>query len=454
MRDHIFYPKFSVDIKGDSDYIQQSNILQISFNAMINESTEINDNFKLLKMFTQITRIHVKLLDSAGVVTAQSSGVQFEHLFCQIISSQTTSCNNFYQKSCQEAIRWGDTYLSPCHFGLLQMSVPILHHEEMIGGLVACPFFMRKPTEQTLRAMWKRFDCDQKRFSQFIENIPLIPEKRVKLASDLLYSMADYFSKPDLGMLHAKRELNKEQAQVAEEIQRFKKDAPPSAHHLLPILNLNKEKELITKVRLGDKIGAKKILNEFLGQVMLHNPINIELIKAYILELAIILTRAVVEQGANAENILGLRYQFVSELSDIADQEKLCFWVVKVMESICDNIYRTRNNNHYRILEQACTFIQKNYSNKLTLETVAKEIYISPFYLCHLYKEELQTTFGEFLTKTRIDAAKSFLRESDMSLAQIALEVGYPDQSYFTKVFKKIEQITPKTYRRLTAAVL
>jgi YesN/AraC family two-component response regulator len=47
----------------------------------------------------------------------------------------------------------------------------------------------------------------------------------------------------------------------------------------------------------------------------------------------------------------------------------------------------------------------------------------------------------------RVDKAKNLLREKELPISQIALEVGYPDQSYFTKVFKKIENCTPKTFR-------
>jgi YesN/AraC family two-component response regulator len=47
----------------------------------------------------------------------------------------------------------------------------------------------------------------------------------------------------------------------------------------------------------------------------------------------------------------------------------------------------------------------------------------------------------------RVDKAKNLLREKELPISQIALEVGYPDQSYFTKVFKKVEKCTPKTFR-------
>ena len=414
----------------------------------------------LLKMFYQTMGFPVKIINKYGENIYEVKWKLSKENPCTILHNdpeQVNLCHETCLTSCMEAVRWGDTYISHCHANFIQIGVPIVYNEKLAGGLIGCPFLMRNPNDQLSNKVLKKAKLtkeQKKLYSTLLQKIPVIPEKRIKLASELLYSLADFFSIPDLGLLNIRRQLSREQAQVAEEIQKYKRNSKTLEHHLLPVLNPKKEKELIIKVRLGDKIGAKTILNEFLGQAMLHNPINIELLKANVLELITILTRAVVEEGANAENILGLKYQFITELSEISDHESLCFWVVKMMESICDNIYQTRNNQHFHILEQACNHIKENYQNKLTLTSVAKNIYISPFYLCHLFKDDLHTTFGEFLTKTRIDAAKSLIRETTFSLSQVALEVGFPDQSYFTKVFKKVEQITPKTYRRLSSAVL
>jgi AraC-like DNA-binding protein len=50
----------------------------------------------------------------------------------------------------------------------------------------------------------------------------------------------------------------------------------------------------------------------------------------------------------------------------------------------------------------------------------------------------------------RIEKAKALLKDWDLPISQIALEVGFPDQSYFTKVFKKVERCTPRTFRQKT----
>ena len=79
---------------------------------------------------------------------------------------------------------------------------------------------------------------------------------------------------------------------------------------------------------------------------------------------------------------------------------------------------------------------------------MAQEVLFSPYYVSRLFKEELGLTFIEYLTKIRIDAAKRLLLETNMTVSEISDLVGYQDPSYFTKVFKKREGVTPTQFRR------
>ncbi|MDN5276704.1 MAG: two-component system, response regulator YesN [Clostridiales bacterium] len=75
-------------------------------------------------------------------------------------------------------------------------------------------------------------------------------------------------------------------------------------------------------------------------------------------------------------------------------------------------------------------------------------MYISPYYLSHLFKEELNITFLEYLTMVRMEEAKKLLKDTSLSIVAIASQVGYEDASYFSKVFKKYVGISPAQYRK------
>ena len=83
----------------------------------------------------------------------------------------------------------------------------------------------------------------------------------------------------------------------------------------------------------------------------------------------------------------------------------------------------------------------------ISLNTVAEYIGLSPAYFSTIFKQESGVNFIDYLTKIRINEAKRLLRSSDKRISDIALEVGYRDQHYFSSLFKRYQKDTPKAYR-------
>jgi len=92
--------------------------------------------------------------------------------------------------------------------------------------------------------------------------------------------------------------------------------------------------------------------------------------------------------------------------------------------------------------------VETHCGEPLTVEQVAKEVYLSPSRLSHIIKSELGITLGDYISKVRVEKAKALLKDIELPISQIALETGYPDQSYFTKILKKLEKCTPEAFRK------
>ena len=84
---------------------------------------------------------------------------------------------------------------------------------------------------------------------------------------------------------------------------------------------------------------------------------------------------------------------------------------------------------------------------KIALEDVAEHVFLSPSYFSKIFNEELSSNFSKYLNKVRIEQAKRLLLSSSASLIEISNLVGFDDQSYFSKVFKKLTGVTPGKYR-------
>ena len=155
------------------------------------------------------------------------------------------------------------------------------------------------------------------------------------------------------------------------------------------------------------------------------------------------ISRAAVEGGAELDALLGMNYRYISELSAIENFEDMCLWVVRVLDSFMNAVYRSRNVSNSQNIGKAIEFMQKNFTSGITLEEVAGHVHISPFYLSHLFRDEMGVTYLEYLTQLRVDHAKKLLRETRKSVNVIAAEVGYEDPGYFSKVFKRKTKTTP-----------
>ena len=211
---------------------------------------------------------------------------------------------------------------------------------------------------------------------------------------------------------------------------------------------MKKEKELVARIKLDDRIGAKTILNKLVGEILFDNLENEDVRKARILELIVVISRAAVEAGADMEKLLGLNYTYICELSEINEDETLYKWMIKVFSSFMEEVSNSSNKKNMAIVERAMKCMRTNYNKNLTLGKIAKAACVNTYYLSHLFKKELGMTVVDYLTKVRIEEAKRLLQNDRMSIIEIALEVGYEDQSYFSKVFKKSEHTTPMVYRK------
>ncbi len=95
------------------------------------------------------------------------------------------------------------------------------------------------------------------------------------------------------------------------------------------------------------------------------------------------------------------------------------------------------------------SWLDENYNKKISLKELSKQFYIDKFYLSKIFKEKYGITINAYISRKRITAAKQLLRFSDKTIEQIGAEVGIPDTNYFTRLFRKIEGITPGEYRKL-----
>jgi two-component system response regulator YesN len=94
------------------------------------------------------------------------------------------------------------------------------------------------------------------------------------------------------------------------------------------------------------------------------------------------------------------------------------------------------------------SYISEHSSESLDLTEVAKVFNFNYSYLSSYFNSHIQEGFSEYLNKIRVEKACVLLKQTPLSIAEISESVGYSDQSYFCRVFKKLTGHTPSSYRR------
>ncbi|MCR4740065.1 MAG: response regulator [Lachnospiraceae bacterium] len=101
-----------------------------------------------------------------------------------------------------------------------------------------------------------------------------------------------------------------------------------------------------------------------------------------------------------------------------------------------------------RMIDNVIADIREHYTEDISLTSLAAKYNSSLGHLSMMIKENLRINFSDYIASLRIQRAKELLRDESMSIQEIAETVGYNDYFYFTKVFKKIEGISPSKYRK------
>ena len=425
---------------------------------LVKDGMDLQDIKKVLDDFMLLTGLEAIFTNGKGEIVAISDQSEVCSSFCRLIRSDPEGlkrCVQSMDKAGRQAAELGEAYIYRCHAGVIKFTAPVMSDTTYIGSISSGSVLMWDWDEIALQEIFnqtKDLKVNKEALVVASRQIKVLSSKKVQGAAKQLFIVASHLDSSGLDMLKERKELNDQQSKLFDFVYQNKIGRDPvrllESQALKCSYPMDKENELLCRVRLGDRTGAKAILNEILGHIFLGGVTDIELLKARILELVVVISRAAVEGGASLEKLLGLNYEFIADLSAKKNFDEICLWIVKVLDVFMDTVYETRNIKNARSIVEALKFIRENYKKNLTLESVAQQVYISPYYLSHLFKEELGITFVEYLTKVRIDEAKRLLKDSSMSIVAIALEVGYQDASYFSKVFKKVVGLSPNQYRK------
>ena len=155
---------------------------------------------------------------------------------------------------------------------------------------------------------------------------------------------------------------------------------------------------------------------------------------------------------ASFENTLDELYSIADSSSYIKDMkiyEKLSSLLTLLMEESWNPDLTRKQHAKKQNLQNIKDYIDSHYQEKITLDTLSEQFFINKYYLTRVFKEQFGVPVVSYLIQVRITHAKRLLRFTDHSIERIGQECGIGDANYFTRIFRKVEGVTPGEYRRM-----
>ncbi|MDE6167625.1 MAG: AraC family transcriptional regulator, partial [Acetatifactor sp.] len=191
-----------------------------------------------------------------------------------------------------------------------------------------------------------------------------------------------------------------------------------------------------------------RILKKLLDQLLVNGGGNIKLIKDRLSELLVMISRTAINCGVQDKEAMYLLKRFRKASPSLGSFDDLSAWLVKLLEDFLNSFLRYPEAKHSSSINSCIQYLHAHYSRQVSLLETAQYIGLSPSYLSRIFKAETGISLNQYLNQIRISKAKKLLRHTELRLLDIASLTGFEDQSYFTKVFRRITGISPLAYRQ------
>ncbi|WP_248926039.1 helix-turn-helix domain-containing protein [Paenibacillus hamazuiensis] len=208
------------------------------------------------------------------------------------------------------------------------------------------------------------------------------------------------------------------------------------------------EREMIQALRTGREADTLSLLESFLSEISGSGAKEID-VQQGMLHLLGSVQHAIMVSGINP-NRLFKGANLYEQLSGIREPKRILEWFKeKVVTPFLKELSSRSDSQVKRLIEQAMIYLQENYMKDISLDNCAEHIGTNPYFLSKSFKQVTGKNFIDYLTELRIDKAKELLRDSEMKIYDVAEQVGY-QHSYFNRIFKNLEGMTPTRYRELS----
>lgn len=364
---------------------------------------------------------------------------------CRKLGNPDDLCVVSRAQAWREAERFGGKYIYACPVGLTCIATPVQTELDVLMDITVGPFLM-VDEEDFIQCELESRAPDAEHMLEaraVLAQIPSVPPERAEaIARQLFFSIGGTGSSFSIGELLARQGASRLMGSLADMAEDERAEDKAASY---PIAL---ERAFLEAIASSDRARAETLLNDLLGSIFFSTGGDFPRIRARILELLVLSSRAAIEAGADEGQILALCENCVDQMGSIYDVDKLCYWLTGVLKRFFSCLFDRECGEGQNAMPRVLAYLRRNSARRVTLEEAAAQAHLSPAYFSRLFRARTGRTFSDYINRLRVEHAKRLLSQPEMDMAQIAAQAGFYDQSHFTRAFKGVTGQTPGVYRR------
>ncbi len=212
------------------------------------------------------------------------------------------------------------------------------------------------------------------------------------------------------------------------------------------------EKNIQECLSSGDTVQVSKVLEELF--TIIRDKFNSDEEQNLMIFLLLLPTRIVTDVKINKKSDYSNQRRILDRFLCCGGFDEQCLLIQKLYFEVAALMGSMSKTYSHTIINQVRKTIEERCKEQISITTLAKDVYLTPTYLCVLFKQVTGTTINDYLTLTRLEKAKKLLSDPYIKLYDVCYEVGYLSPSYFSRLFKKYTGISPSEYRNIAISSL
>lgn len=394
-----------------------------------------------LTAFSQITGIPVSFFSSAGKY--QWSTLPGNRV-CDTnrqYGDEELSCTRNLISSMNIALSLPDVYIFMCNAGLINLCYALIIEKEVCGFLMAGPVAMGSSIEKITSSFSAKTVSQSINYSRLIPlmgNMKLYSPQEITSLSTLFYNSAaaslelETESPNNLRYQH-----HHEQSEIGRRLINMKKE------QLSVEYPYDSETNLINVIKSGNAELCRKQFSKYVEDIMIFEGGNLAIVKLRLISLITQLLKSEEDWQKDYENLF-----LLEKINEAQTFKEIMQTGNSLLASLAESVTARAYCGSSVIIKKAIAYLNEHYSDNISLKSLASAIHVNSSYLSTLFKQETGIPFALYLSEIRLARAEKLLSSTSMSITEISLNTGFSSASYFTKLFKEKNGITPKEFRR------